>query len=344
MNKLPDFFMERLYKEYNEEQANQIIEGYKLERKLTFRVNTIKTTAEEIEQRLVENGIMYKKVKWSKEAFIILNRNEEEIQKLEMYKNGEIYLQSLSSMLPPIILNPTEKTDILDMTSAPGGKTTQIAALTNNNANITACEMSNIRAERLKYNLEKQGALAYVMVKDARNIDNFFSFDQILLDSPCSGSGTINMNNTDLNKYFTLELVEKCKKTQRSLINKAVQILKGGKELVYSTCSILKEENEEIVKTIMNKGMEIVPIEFEGKETLPQLPTTIDGTLCICPTQEYEGFFIAKLNLKMNCLFMKRREKNEKCIYILYAVFYLCNFGLDNRNNISIYRKKKICK
>ena len=164
MNKLPDFFMERLYKEYNEEQANQIIEGYKLERKLTFRVNTIKTTAEEIEQRLVENGIMYKKVKWSKEAFIILNRNEEEIQKLEMYKNGEIYLQSLSSMLPPIILNPAEKTDILDMTSAPGGKTTQIAALTNNNANITACEMSNIRAERLKYNLEKQGALAYVMV------------------------------------------------------------------------------------------------------------------------------------------------------------------------------------
>ena len=119
---------------------------------------------------------MYKKVKWSKEAFIILNRNEEEIQKLEMYKNGEIYLQSLSSMLPPIILNPTEKTDILDMTSAPGGKTTQIAALTNNNANITACEMSNIRAERLKYNLEKQGALAYVMVKDARNIDKFFSF------------------------------------------------------------------------------------------------------------------------------------------------------------------------
>ena len=83
MNKLPDFFMERLYKEYNEEQANQIIEGYKLERKLTFRVNTIKTTAEKIEQRLVENGIMYKKVKWSKEAFIILNRNEEEIQKIK---------------------------------------------------------------------------------------------------------------------------------------------------------------------------------------------------------------------------------------------------------------------
>ena len=155
--------------------------------------------------------------------------------------------------------------------------------------------MNNIRAERLKYNLEKQGALAYVMVKDARNIDNFFSFDQILLDSPCSGSGTLNMNDADFEKNFTLELVEKCKKTQKSLINKAVNILKSGKELVYSTCSILKEENEEIVKTIINKGMEIVPIEFEGKETIPQLPTTINGTLCVCPTKEYEGFFVAKL-------------------------------------------------
>ena len=293
VSKLPNFLIEKLNLQYNEEITKKIIEGYGQRRVSSFRVNTLKSNVCKIERILIENKINYNKVSWYNEAFIV--ENEESLRKLDIYKNGDIYMQSLSSMLPPLILNPKENYDILDMAAAPGGKTTQIAALTNNNANITACEMSNIRAERLKYNLERQGALAYVMVKDARNIDKFFSFDQILLDSPCSGSGTINMNNTDLNKYFTLELVEKCKKTQRSLINKAVQILKGGKELVYSTCSILKEENEEIVKTIMNKGMEIVPIEFEGKETLPQLPTTIDGTLCICPTQEYEGFFIAKL-------------------------------------------------
>lgn len=292
---IPQFLKDLLIEQYGKEISAKIENGYKAQRQVTLRVNNLKTSLEKAKEKLDEAQIEYETISWYEKALIIKNVREEKIRKLEIYENGEIYLQSLSSMLPPIILNPAEKTDILDMTSAPGGKTTQIAALTNNNANITACEMSNIRAERLKYNLEKQGALAYVMVKDARNIDNFFSFDQILLDSPCSGSGTINMNNTDLNKYFTLELVEKCKKTQRSLINKAVQILKGGKELVYSTCSILKEENEEIVKTIMNKGMEIVPIEFEGKEILPQLPTTIDGTLCICPTQEYEGFFIAKL-------------------------------------------------
>lgn len=116
MNKLPDFFIEKLYKEYNEEQVNQIIKGYKLERPITFRVNTIKTTVKDVEQKLAENGIIFKRVKWSKEAFVILNGSEAEIQKLEIYQNGKIYLQSLSSMLPPIILNPIEKTDILDMT------------------------------------------------------------------------------------------------------------------------------------------------------------------------------------------------------------------------------------
>ena len=68
--------------------------------------------------------------------------------------------------------------------------------------------------------------------------------------------------------------------------------------MVYSTCSILKEENEGIIRKVLNEGIEIVPIEFDGKETLPQLSTTIKGTLCICPTKYYEGFFIAKLRKK----------------------------------------------
>lgn len=299
MEKLPDFLIEKLHKDYTEEQVNKIIDGYKKEKRLTFRVNTIKTTVEAIEKELIKNEIEFEKVKWSKEAFVILNKAEKEIQELEMYKNGKIYLQSLSSMLPPIVLNPMPKNDILDMTAAPGGKTTQIAALSNNEANITACEINKIRAERLRYNLDKQGASSvFVMLEDARNIDNFFSFDQILLDSPCSGSGTININENNLNEYFTTELVERSKKLQIALIKKAIKILKSGKEMVYSTCSILKEENEDIIRKVLNEGIEIVPIEFDGKETLPQLSTTIKGTLCICPTKYYEGFFIAKLRKK----------------------------------------------
>ena len=299
MEKLPDFLLTKLNKDYSQEEVIRILEGYKTKRILSFRVNTIKTTAEEIEQELIKNEIKYERVKWSKDAFIVLNKKENEIQEMDIYKNGKIYLQSLSSMLPPIVLNPMPKNDILDMTAAPGGKTTQIAALSNNEANITACEINKIRAERLRYNLDKQGASSvFVMLEDARNIDNFFSIDQILLDSPCSGSGTININENNLNEYFTTELVERSKKLQIALIKKAIKILKSGKEMVYSTCSILKEENEDIIRKVLNEGIEIVPIEFDGKETLPQLSTTIKGTLCICPTKYYEGFFIAKLRKK----------------------------------------------
>lgn len=299
MEKLPDFLLTKLNKDYSQEEVIRILEGYKTKRILSFRVNTIKTTAEEIEQELIKNEIKYERVKWSKDAFIVLNKKENEIQEMDIYKNGKIYLQSLSSMLPPIVLNPMPKNDILDMTAAPGGKTTQIAALSNNEANITACEINKIRAERLRYNLDKQGASSvFVMLEDARNIDNFFSFDQILLDSPCSGSGTINIKDNNLHEYFTTKLVEKSKRLQIALIKKAIKILKSGKEMVYSTCSILKEENEDIIRKVLNEGIEIVPIEFDGKETLPQLSTTIKGTLCICPTKYYEGFFIAKLRKK----------------------------------------------
>ena len=152
-------------------------------------------------------------------------------------------MQSLSSMIPPIILNPQQGSDILDMTAAPGGKTTQIAAMTNNKANITACEMNKIRAEKLKYNIEKQKANVYVMIQDARMIDNFFAFDQILLDAPCSGSGTLNVNE-NFRKNFTQKLIDKSNKAQIVLLRKAIEILKKKHEMIYSTCSILESENE----------------------------------------------------------------------------------------------------
>ncbi|MCI8344840.1 MAG: hypothetical protein HFJ42_02520 [Clostridia bacterium] len=184
---IPEFLKEMLNKQYGEELTKKIIEGYKNKRPVTFRVNTLKTNIAEIENKLKEKQIEFENVPWSKEAFIIKNSTEKEIQNMQMYINGEIYLQSLSSMLPPIILNPQANNDILDMAAAPGGKTTQIATLTQNKAHITACEMNNIRIERLKYNIEKQGATSvYIMQTDSRIINDFFSFDQILLDAPCS--------------------------------------------------------------------------------------------------------------------------------------------------------------
>ncbi len=288
---IPEFLNKMLIEQYGEEIANKIIEGYLKQRYVTLRVNTIKATNEEIKQELKNSNIEYEEVEWYKDALIIKNVRENEIRKMLIYEEGKIYLQSLSSMLPPIALEPKEGENILDMAAAPGGKTTQIAAITSNGSYITACEKNKIRAERLKYNLQKQGVTcANVMTEDARQLSDYFSFDKILLDAPCSGSGTENVFENN----FSEELIKRSCKAQENLLRKALNILKPGGEMIYSTCSILKKENEEIIgKVLKNNEIEIVPIKLD--EQIPLLPVTVSGTICVCPTELYEGFFVAKL-------------------------------------------------
>lgn len=294
---IPSFLIDLLSEQYDEELVKQILEGYSSKKVTTFRVNTLKTTISEVERLLQEFNISYKKVSWYDDAFILESNKEEFLRNLSLYKEGKIYLQSLSSMLPPLIVEPKSRQSILDMAAAPGGKTTQMAVLSNNESLITAVEKNQIRADRLKYNLTLQGATKVnVLVEDARKLDEFLRFDKILLDAPCSGSGTLDASNPKTSKIFTLELVKNSKKLQIELLRKASSILKENGEIIYSTCSILKDENEQVLETILKEGnLEIVPIDLEKYEGIPLLPVTISGTICVCPTELYEGFFVSKL-------------------------------------------------
>ena len=291
---IPDFFIKKLKEQYNENEVEKIKEGLQKRRNVTFRINTLKTNKEEIQTILKQEKIEYDEVSWNKDAIVLKNVIEQDIKKLEIYNEGKIYLQSLSSMLPVIILQPKEKENILDMTAAPGGKTTQIAAYTKNKAFITATEKNKIRLQRLEYNVKKQGVKNInIMQEDSRKLSDYFSFDRILLDAPCSGSGTENV----FSEKFTEELINRSIKTQEELLVKALRILKSGGEMVYSTCSILKDENENVLKNVLKKfNVEIVPIE--KIENIPCLPVIIDGTLCVCPSDLYEGFFVAKIRKK----------------------------------------------
>lgn len=297
INNIPNFLYERLLKQYGEKLTESILNGFSVKRYVTLRVNTLKSNTDKIKEILNSLNIKYKEVEWSREALILEEVDEAEIRKLSIYENGEIYLQSLSSMLPAIVLDPQPNENILDMAAAPGGKTTQMASLSQNKALITACEKNKIRAERLKYNIEKQGAnKVNVLIEDARNLDSYFSFDKILLDAPCSGSGTININNEKLGNIFTEELINRSVKTQYELLKKAISILKSGHEIVYSTCSILEEENEKnIEKILKNNNIEIVPIDENLFKEANLLPPKIKGTIIVAPNELYEGFFIAKL-------------------------------------------------
>jgi len=290
---IPDFLISMLKEDYEENIVKNIIKGFKI-RKTTLRINTIKSNTDEIKAILDKENIKYKNVSFYENALIIENKNEEDLRKLDIYKEGKIYLQSLSSMLPPIILEPKESERILDMAAAPGGKTCEIACLTNNNSYITAIEKNKIRADRLKYNLDIQDVKKCTVLNiDATKMDDLFSFDKILLDTPCSGSGTLNENNIN---NFKKELVTKITKTQEELLTKALKLLKPNSTMIYSTCSILKSENEKIINKVLNNfNATIIPIDKDKFKDIPLLPVTIEGTICVSPNELYEGFFIAKI-------------------------------------------------
>lgn len=289
---IPEFLLNKLKETYPEDYE-RIIKGYEGSRVNSLRINTIKSNYDEITSVLKNNNISFDRVSWYQDALII-NDDLNKIKELDIYKEGKVYFQSLSSMIPPIVVNPKSNELILDMTAAPGGKTTQLAALSNNTAMITATEKNKIRNDRLKYNIEKQGAKKVSILNvDARKLDEYFMFDKILLDAPCSGSGTLLTSNL---QEFNEDLVSRSINFQKELIKEAIKHLNKNGELIYSTCSILKEENEEILNSILeDTSLSIVPItELDTKE-IPLLPSNIDGIITVCPNKYYEGFFVSKI-------------------------------------------------
>ena len=287
---LPEFLFKRLSEQYGTQVAEEIARGCG-ERFFTLRANSLKTDIESVKDELTSAGIRFQTVPWYSDALVLPEVRENAVQNLPLYKEGKIYLQSLSSMLPPLILAPKAGENILDMTAAPGGKTTQLFSLSGGAAQITACEKDKLRFERMKYNLALQGATRVnALLTDALKLDDFLRFDKILLDAPCSGSGTLDLR---FPLKISEKLVENCSKLQERLLFKALKMLKPGGEMVYSTCSILSCENEEVLSRVLPKaGGELIAITPFPE--LPYLPSET-GTLCLRPTELYEGFFVAKI-------------------------------------------------
>lgn len=288
---IPAFLNEKIA-QYYPNNKEEIIQNFSKKRYTTFRINTLKSTKEEVIQTLKEKGFVTEEVPWYPYALLLKNQSLKQLQELEIYKNGSIYVQSLSSMLPVLLLNPKPNEHILDMTASPGSKTTQIAMQTSNHCCITACEKNPYRLQRLQYNLEKQGVKCCTVLNvDARNLDEFFTFDKILLDAPCSGSGTYEIGMK--NPMLTEENLKKIQKVQISLLRKALQILKPHERLVYSTCSIFPFENEEVIEVLQKEfSFKIIPISIPFIELLP---TKLEGTMTVKPTEQMEGFFVALL-------------------------------------------------
>lgn len=300
-SKLPYEFTEAIYNKFSERNADKILEGM-VEKYTTLRVNTLKGNNDEVIKVFDENKIDYDKVDWYENAFIIKNKTEKDLQKLDIYKDGKIYLQSLSSMVPPLILDPKEGENVLDLTAAPGSKTTQMAALMNNKGYIQANEIDKIRFDRLEYNIKKQGVtIAEVTNEDGRNAvkkkDEYF--DKILLDVPCSGEGRFIIDKPETYSTWSIMLVQGLTMLQKELIDSAFKALKVGGTLVYSTCTLNREENEKIVNWALNSyNLELEQISFKADNMIKgnnkHLREEINKTVKILPSRRTEGFYIAK--------------------------------------------------
>lgn len=301
--KLPVDFIQNLYRDFNEKTADKILLGMQEERYTTLRVNTLKTGINYVKNVLDNLNIEYETVEFYNDALIIKEANEKDLMKLDLYKNGEIYLQSLSSMIPVLVLSPSKGENVLDLTAAPGSKTTQMAAMMENDGYILANEIDKIRCDRLKHNVELLGAnIVQISNEDGINIGEKYreKFDKVLIDVPCSGEGRFLLNDSKTYSAWSNELVKNLSNLQKELFKSAYNALKKDGVMVYSTCTLNKEENEKVINwAIQNFKLEVLDINLKFIESTKAsnkgVNKEIEKAIKILPSKRMEGFFVCKL-------------------------------------------------
>lgn len=306
---LPEAFIDKLQTIIARDEYHQVLKSFSQVKPTTLRVNTLKITPEELVQRIQNKGVLLQSVSWNPIAYIVLRPTLRELTELSEYKDGLFYVQSLSSMIPPIVLDPKPGERILDIAAAPGSKTTQIAALMQNKGLIVANDTSHIRRYRLEANMQIQGvSIAQISKLDARGIWQEYPeyFDKTLVDVPCSMEGRFLTSNQKTYKDWSQKKVKMLSQLQRWILRSAISATKPGGIIVYSTCTLSPEENEDVISWALEKENDAISLEsisIDGLSSEPGVRTwgtkkyneSISHTMRIYPSDTMEGFFIAKI-------------------------------------------------
>lgn len=307
--KLPEKFLDRLEKIIPVAKKENVMGSFVTYRPTTFRTNLLKISTNELEKELRKRSINFRKVEWYEDAFILGGLEQKEFTNTDLYQEGLFYIQSISSMIPALVLDPRPEEKILDLTAAPGSKTTQIAMLMKNRGEIVANDKSKIRNFKLSANLKTQG------VKNAK-IENMPGqilwkkypeyFDKTLVDVPCSMEGRININDEKSFLDWSIKKIHYLEEVQKFLLRSAVSATKPGGIIVYSTCTLAPEENEGVIDWILKREKGRVIVEeisltlSEKSAALQHWQTKsfddqVKKTVRILPSQLMEGFYLAKL-------------------------------------------------
>ncbi|MEZ9200570.1 16S rRNA (cytosine(1407)-C(5))-methyltransferase RsmF [Shewanella sp. 10N.286.54.B9] len=269
----------------------------------SIRVNTLKISTNDFIKLMVPKGWHFDPIPWCENGYWIKLEQEIQLGNTIEHLQGLFYIQEASSMLPPTALLSPKRNDaqqyVLDMASAPGSKTTQIAALMGNKGLLVANEYSASRVKVLHANIARMGVANCALTHfDARVFGEYMFeiFDSILLDAPCSGEGTIRKDPDALKNWDNNDL-KGIVDTQKALIDSAFQALKPGGELVYSTCALSRQENQNVCDYLKQRYPDAV--EFINLCSLfagADKACTEEGFLHVWPQiYDSEGFFVAKI-------------------------------------------------
>ena len=283
MYSMPEWIVEELLKEYDEETVESICENSTKKPKTTIRINTLKNNKEEFINKLEKYNIDYENT----ELENFLQLKIQNIGDIQLFKDGYFTVQDESAGLTAIVLEPKEGENILDACSAPGGKTTHIAELMKNKGKIIAWDIYEHRLDKVEQNAKRLGiSIINVEKQDATVLKEEYieKFDKILLDVPCMGLGVIR-RKPDIKWQRNKDDIYKIGNIQREILQVCSKYLKPGGELVYSTCSILRQENQDIIQEfIKNNNFEIKSRKDNKKEEY-----------IILPDEKRDGFYICKL-------------------------------------------------
>ncbi|PCI24770.1 16S rRNA (cytosine(1407)-C(5))-methyltransferase RsmF [Candidatus Peregrinibacteria bacterium] len=350
---IPDIFWQKYEKMLSKADFSKFQKACLQGLRKSIRVNTIKISVKDFLKKAKKMGWELDPIPWADDGFWI----EREDRSIALGKNvlhtaGYFYIQEASSMIPPAIANLEEDTLVLDFAAAPGSKTTQIASKMNDTGVILANEPESSRIKALASNVARLGCSnILISQKDGRAFSQYFPnfFDTIFLDAPCSGEGTIRKDRHALDNW-NAKKVKLFADIQWSLITEAFRALKPGGELIYSTCTLSPEEDEDIINRLLEtfQGVsEIVPITAPWAKKNKLLP----GTLRVWPhTYNTEGFFVAKVKKTQitergNFIQAKRNSpfsKMSKSSFQIIKKYFIEWFGITMENKNLFERSNEI--
>jgi len=304
---LPKLFLERLRLIVPHQRWEGVLRTFGCPLAYSLRVNTPKATVVQLKEDLQREGIQFHLVPWFEQGLVIPEVGLHESKINEMIGQGILYKQSLSSMMPAMVLDPQPGEYVLDLCAAPGSKTSQMAAMMEKQGRLVAVE--NIRSRYYKLQVVlKQLGVTNVQTKliDGRRFRSQELFDKILVDAPCSSEGRFKIDHPKSWAYWSLRKIREMVRKQRGLLLNASRLLKSGGVLVYSTCTFAPEENEVVLDWLLKKTnglLKLQPISLVGIEFYPAIlewqgkrfRDEIRHCFRVLPTKEMEGFFIAKL-------------------------------------------------